>query len=296
MRDHPLQQRVERRARRRPGGGPSSAGASPASTRSRFPPATARICSGVQPGLQGAAEREHDAVRRPPVGRVAGPHDVGRGREREQGDEVDRVPPRRVDQHVRVRRQHAPQPREIRDRGVGEDQRGVRVALRELHGQLAEGRDAAPGVDQHRHSPLAGQRDELGHRRLAHPELLGARVELDPARAGVERAPRLRERAVVRVDAAVRDEPVRVGGGRGQDRVVGGAVAVGLVHREHDAAGLDAVQRGQQLVRRLAVPVRVVLPDVRVRVVEVERARLAEQGVHPGACGRVEVSHADRPP
>ena len=104
---------------------------------------------------------------------------------------------------------------------MGEDQRRVRVALGEPHGVLAQRRDPAAGVDQHGHAALVGERDQLGDRRLVHAELLGARVQLDPARAGVERAPRLGQRAVVRAHAAERDEPLRVRGGRRDHRVVG---------------------------------------------------------------------------
>ncbi len=70
---------------------------------------------------------------------------------------------------------------------MGEDQRRVGIALGEPHRVLAQRRDPAAGVDQDRHAPLAGERDELGHGRLVHAEPLGARVQLDPARAGVER-------------------------------------------------------------------------------------------------------------
>ncbi len=187
--------------------------------------------------------------------------------------------------------QHLPQPGEVRDRGVGEDQRRVRVALGEPDGVLPERGDPAAGVDQHRQAALVRERDELADDRLVHPELLRARVQLDPGRAGVERPPRLGDRVVVRADAAEGDEPVRVVGGGADRDVVGGRVAVRLVHREEHGARVDGSERLEQLVRRLLVAVRVVLPDVGVRVVELQWARVLEDPVQPGPHGRLDVRH-----
>ena len=90
------------------------------------------------------------------VGRVARPHDVRRRAQRERGDDVGRVPPRRVDEHVRAARQLAPQPREVGDRAVGEDQPRVRELLGQVHGVLPERGDAAAGVDQDGAAALVG--------------------------------------------------------------------------------------------------------------------------------------------
>ena len=56
-------------------------------------------------------------------------------------------------QQVRVVGQHAPQPREVGDRGVGEDQPGVGELARQPDGVAPERRDPAAGVDEHRHAP-----------------------------------------------------------------------------------------------------------------------------------------------
>ena len=123
---------------------------------------------------------------------------------------------------------------------MGEDQLGARELAAEAHGVLAERRDAAPRVDQHRHAALVRERDEVAHGGLGEVEALRARVQLDAARAGVQAAGGLGHRAVARVDAAEGDEPpVGRRGGRHHD-VVGRRVAVGLVHREHDAARAGA--------------------------------------------------------
>ena len=74
-------------------------------------------------------------------------------------------------------------------------------------------------------------------------EALGARVELDAARAGVEAArgpPRAASRGV---EAAERGTGGRRGRGLGDDHVVGGRVAVRLVHREHERARVESLQR-----------------------------------------------------
>ena len=103
-------------------------------------------------------------------------------------------------------RHQPPEPGEVGDGGVGEDEAGARVALRQLQRVAAERRDAAPGVDQDRHAALLREPGQVLDRRLAHRELLGPRVELDPVGAEVEAALRLGERPVVRVDPAEVDD------------------------------------------------------------------------------------------
>ena len=108
---------------------------------------------------------------------------------------------------------------------------------------------------------------------------------------------RLGERAVVRVDAAVGDQAVRMGRGGGDHRVVGRRVAVGLVHREHDAPCVRGLQRFDELFRLLLEPVRVVAADVGVRVVEVQRPRvLRRSGPATGGGGRRSRSRLARHP
>ena len=78
---------------------------------------------------------------------------------------------------------------------------------------------------------------------------------------------------------------------RSERRVVGVRVPVRLVHREHDAAGARRRERRDQLARRLGVAVRVVLADVRVRVVEVERPRVLDDPLQPRPHGAVDPGH-----
>ena len=103
-------------------------------------------------------------------------------------------------------------------------------------GVQTERGDPAAGVDQDGQRALVRERDDRVNLRVVERELLGARVELDPLRAGGERALGLGHGIVVRVDAAERNEQTaRVARG-GEHVVVGGAVAVGLVERERERA------------------------------------------------------------
>jgi hypothetical protein len=164
---------------------------------------------------------------------------------------------------------------------VGEDEARPGVALRQLQGVAAQGRDAAPGVDQDRHAALLREPGQVLDRGLRHRELLGPRVELDPARAEVEAALGLGQRSVVRVDPAEVDDPPA---GARLDRprlVVGGRITVGLVHREGDRPRARVLHRRQQLLGLLAEFVGVVAAEVGVRVEEVERPDLRFQRVQP---------------
>ncbi len=176
----------------------------------------------------------------------------------------------------------APQPGEIRDRGMGEDQARVGELARELERVAAERGDAAAGVDQHGQPALVCDRDEVADRGLVQREPLGPRMELDPARAGVQRPLGLGDGAVVRVDAAVGDEDAAGFGGGGDHEVVRLAVAGGLVHREDRGARVRPREPGEQLLRRLLVAVGVVLADVGMGVEELERPVGADQGLPPG--------------
>ena len=175
-----------------------------------------------------------------------------------------------------------PQPREVGDRGVGEDQPRVR----ELGRQRAPCRGPSAGIPRPAWIRTGTRRswatrDDLAHARLVHRELLGARVQLDPDGAGVQAAARLGggRRRAGRAGRRTTSRPSEAGG-RGDRDVVGPRVAVGLVHREHDRARVRrAPSTLDQLGRRLLEAVGIVLADVGVRVEELERAR-----GRPGCC------------
>jgi hypothetical protein len=75
---------------------------------------------------------------------------------------------------------------------VREDQAHVRVPAADLERVLAERRDSAPGVTEHGDAALVGEREHGLEVRVVERERLGARVQLDAAGAGVERALRPR--------------------------------------------------------------------------------------------------------
>ena len=89
---------------------------------------------------------------------------------------------------------------------MSEDQPRVTKLSGELERVASEGGNSAPGVDEDRQAALVSDRDEVAHRGQVEGEGLGARVELDPPGAGVERALGFRNRRVVPVDAAVGDQ------------------------------------------------------------------------------------------
>ena len=177
---------------------------------------------------------------------------------------------------------------------VGQDQLRVGELPAEGDGVPPERGDPAARVDQHGHAPLVRERDELAHGGDVEAEPLRARVQLDAACAGVQRARGLGHGRVARVDAAVRDDRALRRRGGLDHEVVGPAVALGLVHGEHDAAGARGGERLQQLLRRLREAVGVVGADVRVRVIEREAADLLRERVEVGVQECVDVEHRRR--
>ena len=141
------------------------------------------------------------------VRRVARPDDLPRRHEPEERVHVGGVPPRGVDQQIRMRRELAPEPGEVRD---GARERGSAARRPNSLASSSECRPSA-GIPRpawiitgsRRSSAIATSSRTAG---TVEREALGPRVQLDPPRAGVERAPGLGDRPGVRVDAAVGDE------------------------------------------------------------------------------------------
>src|SRR3712207_6879806 len=65
----------------------------------------------------------------------------------------------------------------FRSTRVREDDLRARMAAAHVDDGLAEVRDAAPGVEEHRPAALAHQRDDLLDRRMREREVVRARVE-----------------------------------------------------------------------------------------------------------------------
>jgi len=124
---------------------------------------------------------------------------------------------------------------------------------------LAERGDAPSGMHDHWQPPLVGEREDPVGLRVGQPELLGARVQLDPARARGEASLGLAHRVVPRVEPAIGHETPLGGGRLGEYAVVRRPVAVGLVHREDNRPARACARESlEQLVDRLAHPVGVV--------------------------------------
>ena len=185
----------------------------------------------------------------------------------------------------------APDPREVAHPGVGEDEPRAGERARQLHRVDAERGDPAAGVDEDRQLALVGEGGELPDGGMVEGELLGAGVQLDALRAGLERPLGLRAgTAVVGVDPAEGREQA-VGPRRGvDDHVVGRGVAVGLVHGEDESASrLGCAERVQQFGRGLLHPIGIVLAEVRVGVEELDAGDLLEHQLGPRADDRSDV-------
>ena len=130
----------------------------------------------------------------------------------------------------------------------------------------AEGGDPAAGVHQHGQAPLVGQREHRPQGGVVEREALCARVQLDAPGPGGQAALGLGQRVVLRVEPAEGHEHRVTGLGLGEHHVVGGRIAVRLVHREHHPAGAGAPEQLQQLGARAVVPVGIVGAQVRVGV------------------------------
>ena len=264
-----------------PCGGESGRGSSPLQIRLALPANMARSCVVVEARDPGRAQREQERAGLLAVGVVRGVEHLLRRDEPEEVEEIERAPDRRVEEDARAAREAARECGEVGDAAVGDDQLRV-VALDEVGQLVGDRRQAAAAVDQDR--DLAVGR-ELEHRReplVVQMELLGARVQLDSARAGIEAARRLSDRILVQVEADERDEPPVGARCKGERPVVRGAegrVAVGLVEAEHERPG-DPVPllAGDQLVEVADPPVDVGAEmDVGVEDLEVLRKLVADQ-------------------
>ena len=99
----------------------------------------------------------------------------------------------------------APEPGEVADPCVGEDDPRARIAPGEVQRVAPERRDPAARVHDHGHAPLIGDSEDRLRLGLLEPELLGARMELDAASAGIEAALGLARWSFgVRIEAAER--------------------------------------------------------------------------------------------
>ena len=126
---------------------------------------------------------------------------------------------------------------------MGDDQLRLRVEIDEPRELAGDRRQPSPAVDQDRHPPLRGEREDRAEALVLEEEALRARVQLDPAGAGIEAPLRLLDRVLAEVEPDERDQPSLRAAGvleRAVVRSAEGRMTVGLVHAEHEGA-LDAV-------------------------------------------------------
>src|SRR5207248_4239205 len=138
-----------------------------------------------------APERQDGRAERGTVWRVAAEHYLTRRHQRKEGEQVSGAPPGRVEEQIRVVGGIAPDPAEVADSRVGEDDPRVREPLAEVERVAPERGDSAPGVNDHRHPALVRYGEDRLGIWLLEAEVLGARVKLDAARARIEAALRL---------------------------------------------------------------------------------------------------------
>ena len=152
--------------------------------------------------------------------------------------------------------------RHVGDARVRDDQLHACAALDERVQVGGDRRQSAAAVDEDRHAALARKLEHGREPLVLQRDLLRARMQLDPAGAGVDAAVRLGDRILVQVEADERDQPavrlLRVGE-RAVVRRAEARVAVGLVEAEHEsAADAVVVHHPEQFVRPPAHAVDVV--------------------------------------
>ena len=132
--------------------------------------------SGEEPTAQSDCEDRFEVH----VGGVAAEKEPPRRHQREQRDQITRIPPGGVEEEVGMGRNLLPEPAEVGDPGMSEDDRTVAMRLGQSENRRAERADAEPGVNQNRHSRLGGDGEDLLDSGMVEPEALRAGMKLDP--------------------------------------------------------------------------------------------------------------------
>ncbi len=221
--------------------------------------------------MAGAAQGERRSQPDVHVRGVGAEEDPPRWDEREQRPQVRGVPPGRVEVDVGVVGQLAPEPGEVGDAGVGEDDRRPAVAPGQIGEGLSKGADPCAGVNQDRRRRLCGGGEDPVDVRVLEPEVLAARVQLDPAGARRQRVGGLAHAAEVRVEPRERHQDLGVAGGLLDDPAVLLLVAALDAEREDRRAAAEGADVPRLL---LAGPGRAVEVGAGVRV-DVEQGQLA---------------------
>ena len=242
---------------RKPRGSVSGAGGSPSAMRAAERPSMSRTSSSESPARQRRAKGEQERAGLLPVRVVGGVQHLAGRDAREHVQEVDRAPDRGVEVDARPPGEALGERGEIGDAGVGDDERRLRIGVVQPAEVLGDRRQPAPAVDEDRHAALRRQREDRLEPLVVEQEALRPGVELDPARARVERARRLLDRLLGEVEADEGDEEAARSRSAAFERaVVGGAegrLAVGLVQAEREgplhAPALEEGRRGPRTAR-----------------------------------------------
>ncbi len=175
-----------------------------------------------------------------------------------------------------------PDPGEVGDADVRQDERRLRIPLAERQRVAAEGGDPEPGVDDHGQSPLRGDRQHRRHTRMPQIEPLRPRMQLHSPGTGGQTALELTDRVRARVDPAERDEPT-LGRFRGGEQGVVRLPVTGPLHqREHRCPSSDQGERVGELVRAAAPPVRIVAAEVSMGIEQPHSRQLLDEAAKPG--------------
>ena len=148
-------------------------------------------------------------------------------------------------------------------------------AFGKLAGKLdrvqAERRNPATRVDQDRQRPLVGERDQVADPGVVERELLGARMQLDPARSVGQRPLGLGDRIVVRVDRQNGiSSPSLVRAASSTMSLAGAYPSSSCIGNTKAPRAPASLEPGDQLRGSLTHAVGVVLTEVCVRVEQLD--------------------------
>ena len=164
----------------------------------------------------------------------------------EEAEQVDGAPDRCVEVDAGASAEAACEACQVGDACVRDDELRVRIAVDEAGEMVGDRRQSAPAVDEDRDAPLGRDREDGSQSLVVEHEALCPRVELDPARAEVEAALGLLDRALRQVEPDERDQP-SLGALCVLERAVvrrsERRVTVGLVHAEHEAVRRQGPRR-----------------------------------------------------
>ena len=259
-----------------PRGSVSVGGGSPSTIPRAVPPSIARKLDVVEAGEARRADRHEQRVRLSPIRVVGRVHDLFRRHLSEEIEEIEGAPDRGVEVHAGDPSQATGERGHVRDPRVRDDQSDSLVATHELLQVLCDRRETPASVDEDRNASLDRELEHRAEPLVVEREGLCPWVELDSARASVERAPRFVDRAGGQVEAHERDEPALRALPVGERAIVGNAktrFSIRLVETEDEGTPEpEAVEERRELLVATAHPVDVVA-EVRVGVEEVRIGR-----------------------